>query len=150
MNTGEASRLARTLMNDHGLDTWVFQFDRAKRRFGRCSHDSRTISLSEPLTRLNPEEQVRDTILHEIAHALVGPGAGHGRVWKLKAREVGANPERTYSDDAVQPTGNWVGTCPTCSKRFNRVKRPKPGATYTHRGCSREPITWARGGLTAR
>ncbi|MYB34820.1 MAG: SprT family zinc-dependent metalloprotease [Gammaproteobacteria bacterium] len=30
-------------------------------------------------------EQVNDAILHEIAHALAGPKAGHGSEWKAIA-----------------------------------------------------------------
>ena len=32
MNTHDAAELARTLMNEHGLITWIFQYDRAKQR----------------------------------------------------------------------------------------------------------------------
>ena len=34
-------------------------------------------------------DHIRDTILHEIAHALVGPCHGHDAVWRQKAREIG-------------------------------------------------------------
>ena len=37
--------------------------------------------------------QVTDTILHEIAHALAGPGAGHGPAWKATASRLGATPK---------------------------------------------------------
>ncbi len=37
-------------------------------------------------------EQVRDTVLHEIAHAIAGPEAGHGPLWKATARRIGATP----------------------------------------------------------
>ena len=42
----------------------------------------------------NGPEEVRDTILHEVAHALVGPGHGHDTVWKATAAQVGARPQR--------------------------------------------------------
>lgn len=35
-------------------------------------------------------KEVHETILHEIAHALAGPGAGHGPKWREMARRVGA------------------------------------------------------------
>lgn len=37
---------------------------------------------------------IRDTILHEIAHALVGPNHCHDLVWKAKCLEIGATPRR--------------------------------------------------------
>lgn len=121
METTTASALARGLMNDHGLTGWTFQFDRAKRRFGQCRYGIRTISLSGPLVALNSEEQVRNTILHEIAHALVGPGHGHDYVWRAKARAIGCDGLRCYESEAVaRPPAAWAGTCPSCSKTVGR------------------------------
>jgi len=89
-------------MTDHGLFAvgWKFKWDRATRRFGCCHHQRKIISLSLPLTRLNPETQVRDTLLHEIAHALT-PGQGHNRHWKKKCVEVGAQPSRCFMPEEV-------------------------------------------------
>ena len=38
------------------------------------------------------EAEIRDTILHEIAHALAGPEARHGARWKAIARRIDATP----------------------------------------------------------
>jgi predicted SprT family Zn-dependent metalloprotease len=98
----EARNLAITLMRAHGLDKagWRFRFDHARRRFGCCRFSDKSITLSRPLTLLNPPEQVRDTVLHEIAHALT-PGDGHGRRWRAACAAVGANPRRCYTDGEV-------------------------------------------------
>jgi predicted SprT family Zn-dependent metalloprotease len=87
-------------MNRHGLADWAFRFDHARRRFGSCRMRAKLITLSRMLTLLNSETQVRDTILHEIAHVLT-PGDGHGQRWKDKCVEIGARPERCYDDDDV-------------------------------------------------
>src|SRR5215207_599997 len=89
-------------MGRHGLlaGGWRFRFDNARRRFGSCRSREKVITLSRPLTLLNGEEQVRDTILHEIAHALT-PDDGHGPQWRAKCREVGARPERCYGEAEV-------------------------------------------------
>src|SRR3569832_903715 len=100
MNLYEAAHLARNLMSQHGLVAWSFSFDHARRRFGRCDYTHKRITLSRPLTLLNNIDEVRDTILHEIAHALC-PNDGHGRRWKAKCREGGARPARCYSDAAA-------------------------------------------------
>ena len=114
MNRNDARRLAEQTMGEYGLihDGWTFQFDRAKNRFGQCRYRTRTISLSGPLTDLNDEAEVNDTILHEIAHALVGRGKGHGPEWRAMAVEVGARPERCFSaDDVEMPDHRWHGMC---------------------------------------
>jgi predicted SprT family Zn-dependent metalloprotease len=97
----DAAQLARTLMVQHGLSGWTFRFDHARRRFGSCRYGQKTITLSRPLTLLNEEVQVRDTILHEISHALC-PGEGHGPRWKAQCRRIGAKPVRCYTEQAVR------------------------------------------------
>lgn len=123
MDTGEARELARGLMDEHGLGDWQLVFDRAKRRAGICRAAERTIGLSGPLTRLHSREQVRDTVLHEIAHALVGPQHGHGPRWRAMARRVGASPDRCLPQDAPTVPGAWVGTCPA-GHVITRHRRP--------------------------
>lgn len=121
MELSKVETLARELLEEHGLDEggWAFRWDRAKRRLGRCSFSERVISLSKPLAAMNDEGEVRDTILHEIAHALAGPGAGHGAEWKRVARAVGARPEaRSATAQAVQH--QWQGTCQHCGSKVHR------------------------------
>ena len=55
-----------------------------KKRFGQCDRTTKTISLSKELTRINDISKVKDTILHEIAHALTK--GGHNREWKLMVK----------------------------------------------------------------
>src|SRR4051812_30508933 len=81
----DARGLAHELMRRHGLGGWRFEFDQAKRRAGVCRHRQKVIGLSAPITRLHPADEVRDTVLHEIAHALAGARAGHGPVWVATA-----------------------------------------------------------------
>jgi predicted SprT family Zn-dependent metalloprotease len=102
MNLYEAAHLARRLMTEHGLIAagWRFGFDHAKRRFGRCNYTRKIISLSRPLVLLNNVDEVRDTVLHEIAHALT-PGDGHGPKWRLTCARIGARPRRCYDDASV-------------------------------------------------
>src|SRR5690554_5113054 len=100
MNLYAARYLATQLIQQHGLAGWTFAFDHARRRFGSCNYTRRQITLSRPLTLLNAEAEVRDTILHEIAHALT-PGDGHGDRWKAICRRIGANPSRCYTDHTV-------------------------------------------------
>lgn len=123
MEISPALALGRRLLREHGLEHWSVRTDRAKTRAGVCRFASRTISLSAPLTRLHDEDEVRDTILHEIAHALVGPTHGHDRVWRAKAIEIGCSGQRTVDPDAPQVQGPWRGECPQ-GHTYTRHRRP--------------------------
>jgi predicted SprT family Zn-dependent metalloprotease len=109
MNLSQAYTLARSLMNQHGLQDWGFEFDKSVRRFGLCSYRKKRIYLSRRLVMDNSEEEVRDTLLHEAAHALSWlkhgrKGCGHGPLWKAMCVEIGARPQRCYSSDEVNNT----------------------------------------------
>lgn len=81
MELEEARDLALELMKQQDLEyRYRFEFDNAKRRFGRCSYRPRFITLSKRLVLLNDYETVKNVILHEIAHALTSPGKGHNWV----------------------------------------------------------------------
>lgn len=119
--------MAISLLKKHGLDRqgWRFQYDNAKKRFGTCNYRKKAITLSRPLTMLNNEEHVRDTILHEIAHALC-PRHGHDWVWRSKAIEIGCNGMRCFSsDEVVLPEPKYIGVCHKCGRVSKKNRMPK-------------------------
>ena len=113
--------LAEALVTEHGLVGWTVVLDRAKTRAGVCRADRREIGLSAPLTALHSEQEVRDTVLHEIAHALVGPRHAHDAVWRATAQRIGCSGQRTSSGPRV--AGKWTGTCPA-GHATSRHQRP--------------------------
>lgn len=139
MDLQETKLLAENLIRENGLNDWTFRFDRAVRRLGYCQSSIRTISLSAPLVVRNDETIVRNTILHEIAHALAGHKAGHGPQWKAIARQVGANPTACVTANLTEAPYALVCTscgfsiprhrrtntraaCPECCKKFKGGK----------------------------
>jgi predicted SprT family Zn-dependent metalloprotease len=124
VDIAEARTLARQLMNQYGLERWTFRIDNCRSRFGHCSWRRGRISLSGPLTLLNDRDRVKDTILHEIAHALT-PFTNHNRVWKLKAREIGANPVACNTADVKLPPAPWHAVCPKCHRDIKRYRMSK-------------------------
>jgi predicted SprT family Zn-dependent metalloprotease len=130
MNVQVAHHLAIQLMRKHGLidKGWRFEFDNAKRRFGVCRFRSKRIGLSKPLTLVNDVEQVQDTILHEIAHAIAGYAAGHGPEWKEVCVQIGAKPERCYTEeDTTTIAGKYRAVCGGCGKTYHRHKKVPAG-----------------------
>lgn len=73
MTTTDVIMLAFDLLETHGLTpNWSFALDNAKRRFGACCFNTRRISMSRLLLANASETAIRNTLLHEIAHALGG------------------------------------------------------------------------------
>ena len=115
MTIKDAEKLARKLIKRHLGTRWQFQWDGAVRRAGACHYDRNVISLSRRLTELNNEAHARNTILHEIAHALAPPEESpHGDTWKRIARYIGCNGERCHN--APTPPTKYVTFRKVCGK----------------------------------
>jgi predicted SprT family Zn-dependent metalloprotease len=126
MKIESAVKLANKLMNKHGLSKygWSLNLDNAKKRFGQCRYRIKQISLSKPLILVNDKDRVKDTILHEIAHALVGPSHGHNSIWKAKCIEVGCAPVRCFtSKNTTLVQGKYKAVCGACGKEHYRYRK---------------------------
>ena len=116
--------MAENLMAQH-LDTsvWSFGFDSAKRRAGLCSYTDRHITISKYLVSIHSFDESRQVMLHEIAHALSGKRAGHGKKWLETAKAIGYRAERFSGAEIANATAPWVGYCPAGHEHF-RYRRP--------------------------
>ena len=65
-----------------------------KSSLGVCDFVERKIYIAVSAIQLLPEANIKEIILHEIAHALAGYDAGHGPEWQSIARRVGSNGSR--------------------------------------------------------
>ncbi len=111
-------------MSQHGLDDWSFKLNGARRQLGVCREHVRRIELSRHYVLANPREHVTGTVLHEIAHALVGTEHGHGAVWKAMCLRLGCEP-KAREHDVRMPEGEWRARCPSCKRVLHQHRRPK-------------------------
>lgn len=72
---------------------WSIALDERTRVLGHCCYKDKVITLSVLHVEQHDEKDILNTIRHEIAHALVGPGHNHDERWQAYARIVGAKPE---------------------------------------------------------
>jgi|CXWL01.1.fsa_nt_gi hypothetical protein len=112
--------LAEYAQNYPQLQGYSFSWLNSVRTMGKCSYMNRQISLSKPMVAaIVDQSKIVDTLFHEFAHAIVGPGAGHGFLWQMKAKELGAVPEACFNTtgviDPLKVTKfKWYLVCPNC------------------------------------
>jgi predicted SprT family Zn-dependent metalloprotease len=79
------------------LQDYRLNFNNNKRSFGVCYYGKvKKIELSEFLCKKMAEKEVKDTILHEMAHAIdagIRGYSNHDQTWKGIASDVGATPK---------------------------------------------------------
>lgn len=142
-------------MARHGLTerAWRFAWSSGKRRLGSASIrrvrrgsqqcEIRTIRLSRHLVMLNSDDEVRDTILHEIAHALAGLEHGHDAVWQAKCVQIGARPQRLAGEEVRVVPGRYAIVCRRCERELaTRLRRmaPRRLARSYCRHCGRDSM----------
>lgn len=93
------------------------------------------------------EQQLKDTLLHEIAHACdhlsQQPGKAyrraHGPTWRAWARALGTSDQSRGHSEAVaqlhQQQLKLVAICQNCGTEFKRVRRLNRRRQYTHPDC---------------
>ena len=115
--------LAHRLFTEHSLTNYSFGFDRAVRRAGQCDFRARRITVSKHLVNNCSMDEIEQVILHEIAHALVGKEAGHSKVWRAKAAQIGYRFERVNWEELAADVRGYKGTCPQGHEHF-RIRKP--------------------------
>lgn len=126
-------------MAKHGINSWIVVFDNAKTRKGQTRFRKQEISLSKPITEINPVEQVLNTILHEIAHVLVGANHGHDDIWRSKALEIGCNGQ-TCTTSVNRVPGRYTVKCNHCSGVVQTYYRRPKINNHWHLKCGRESM----------
>ena len=122
MNLESIEYLAYKLLAEHNLPNWDFAFNDRKRTVGLCSYQKSTIYISKGFAVGMEEHQIKDTLLHEIAHALVGPGHGHNHVWQAMAVKIGATPSARLPKTAKAPSPMERGAKWVCVYKGEIVK----------------------------
>ena len=146
---------ARDLLDRHGLEDWNLRFNGARGRLGECRFGRKLILLSRIHAAGGSDEQTTDTILHEIAHALAGPEAGHGPEWKAIAGKLGATPascapvseearRRRASAKARFDVGDTVSFAARGGRRTGTIVKMNPKRARVRCGDSVWSVPYAR------
>lgn len=107
--------LARSanLFLEHGLSDWKFKMNNGRSSLAETFHSDKTISFSKSFLLVSNKEQFEGVAHHEIAHALLGPGFGHGDEFIAKCIEISPNADYAKISTNV-PIRRYILTCPSC------------------------------------
>ena len=121
----EVQSLASSLFTEYQLRHWTFKFDRAVRRYGLTNYTRKEISVSK-IYVLSPKVtlyHIRNTLLHEIAHAIVGPKNGHNQIWRTKALSIGCDG-KTCGSAPISVKKRYRIFCGCGANDFTRHRKP--------------------------
>lgn len=146
----EVRRLAEQLIAAHLDASWWFAFDNAKRRAGLCDYERHRISVSRYLAARFDDDQNRQTLLHEVAHALAGAEARHGARWRAVAAGLGYTGGTTHRGETATELAPWVGVCPAghVAYRHRKASRATSCAKCAPRFDERFLFSWTRRMIT--
>ncbi len=130
MTRTEATQFLRAQLDAQNLRDWKIRLvtDLTRPFLGMCSYKDKCIILNAHHVDTHGELEVINTIKHEIAHALIGPFEGHGKLWEAKAKELGCDsiaPCATYSFDARAIDAIRSGATLEVSYEERLVREPK-------------------------
>jgi len=137
MSEREIAELAYELLAENGIHNYRVTFsNRMVRTIGVCYYDLRELRFASKVAAVNDRSLTEDVVRHEVAHAVVGPGHGHGEVWKAAARRLGAKPRagvRAGEMVSVPRVDRWVAVCDACGvEAGSRRQRPSADRDYHH------------------
>jgi len=109
---------------------WRFEFSNHKTLAGVCYGWKKLIVLSAYYVEHNTDTEIKNTMLHEIAHALAPKKEHHGKIWRKIFRDLlikynePVNVSRCYDSHKVNmPKGKWLLYCDSCERSWERHNR---------------------------
>lgn len=142
MNQYEAISMAKDLLAENGYSHIPVNICRSKRMiayvkfkgqynekyFNIVSYIPVGLYISSYFIPNLNEGEIKDTILHEIAHIIAGYKSGHKHLWQKACRSLGIDPARIKNvkeQRNIERTAKWIGICPVCNKNYYAYRSGK-------------------------
>lgn len=142
----QAKARGRALLDLAGLKDWKIGTFFAYHKLATTNHFSKLITYNERFIERATEEEFDQVTIHEIAHALIGMGHGHGEKFVKTCERLFPSKAITTSDLDVDifkyylvcPTCKSIATtnntrvqkCGTCLIPYERVKHDVPTVAW--------------------
>lgn len=106
------------LLSSNGLDEWSIKTNNKTSSLAETWHDEKTIFFSKKFIIVSDKEQFEGIALHEITHALLGPGYGHGNEFVDMCTKI--SHDNKYACRSIDiPLKKYILTCPKCGYTGN-------------------------------
>jgi len=105
MERNQATKFLREELDKYSLQSWSIRLSTNPNDnfLGICLGKDKCIMLNAHHIGIHPTEDVINTILHEVAHAIVGTIHQHDEVWAAKAKEIGCTNTLPCSHLSLSP-----------------------------------------------
>lgn len=114
--------IIRSLMRLHGFDDWDLEVNRTRRTMATTWYGLKKITFSKYFLINATREEIEGIALHEIAHAIVGPGYDHGPFWQDICKMI--SPTNEYAKSHIKQSINKYNlTCPHCGAKGQLNKK---------------------------
>lgn len=117
-----AQNFFNTKCQELSIKDWSIRMNRTKRSMGQCKYSTREVFISSYLLE-SDQNNIRLTILHEIAHILT-PGHNHEQIWKQVAVAIGGN-SNVCCNYVLDIDYTWYLYCPTGCVTVGYFRKPK-------------------------
>lgn len=117
----------------------TFSFNNSRTKAGICYEGPLEIQLSNYFIKspVATEQKIRDILLHELAHAIVGLDEMHNEKWKAVAREIGCTADRCSGPFLLKSDYKYLITCPmgchTRKLKLSKKYMSRPHICSKHR-----------------
>lgn len=119
-------------INKVWLYNWKIKVsEKQKRSLGLCDQTNKELRFSKFLIENETELEIKNTLIHEVAHAMVGNKEWHWRKWIEMAKFLWLKNPKTYNTSAKQPPWLYIMQCPNCKEEISYFKKVKK----TWKGC---------------
>lgn len=103
-----------TTMVEFGLGEWKVRVVDSTDVLAETFHYKKEITFSKKFLKITTREQLFGVMYHEIAHAILGPGHGHGEKFIEMCREIGVPDEYITSHIPIH-VREYTHSCGSCT-----------------------------------
>lgn len=125
----KSALLAAEILIEHNLNDWKIRLGNMYVSIAGTNYPKKEIVYSKRFVKVATRDQFIGVTHHEVAHALLGRGFGHGKEFIDLCKKI--SPDPLYATESVSiPIGKYILRCSNCNiesganTRADRYCRP--------------------------